>query len=95
LTKDIFVISIDSNHIAEAHQLINFFLEPQNAARAAATFFYPTTVEAEQFLNKEFLNNPIIYPPRTTLEKGEYFENLGAKENEYVRIFNLMKSRVD
>jgi len=92
LGTDIYVISVDSKHVAEAHQLINFFLEPQNAARAATTFFYPTTVEAEQLLSKEFLNNPVIYPPQSILKKGEHFRDLGAKENEYVRIFNLMKS---
>lgn len=90
---DMFVISVDSPHPDEAHQLINFLLEPRNAARAARTFYYPLTVDAEQFLDKEFLDNPVIYPPPEVLKKGEYFGDLGEKENEYMRIFSSMRSK--
>lgn len=88
---DNFVISIDSGHKEEAHQLINFLMEPKNAARAANMFIYPPAVKAEAFIDKEILNNPIIYPPREILQKGEFFNDLGADEDKYVEVFNLMK----
>lgn len=92
LTVDNFVISVDSEHIEEAYKFINFLLEPKNAARSSNTFFYPVTIEgADVFLNKENLDNSVIYPPQEVLKKGEFILDLGKAEGEYIRIFNLLK----
>ena len=93
LTVDNFTISDYSKNKDEAHQLINFFLEPQNAAKFSQMFSYVTTVQAESFLSKEFLNNSVIYPPQNLLQKGELLKDLGKYEEEYIRIFNLLKQR--
>ncbi|HRZ86266.1 MAG TPA: spermidine/putrescine ABC transporter substrate-binding protein [bacterium] len=90
---DTLVISVDSKNKEAAHQLINFLLEPRNAARAAATFSYPPVVEAGAFLEKEFLDNPVIYPPADVLGRGEFYKDIGKAENEYVRIFSMMKQK--
>ncbi len=88
---DNFVISANTRNKKEAHQLINWFLEPRNAARTANMFSYATAIEAEAFIYKENLNNPIIYPSEDLLRKGEFYIDLGKTEDEYVKIFNLLK----
>ena len=90
---DNFVISVDSRNREEAHQLINFLLEPRNAAQYATAFSYATTIDADAFIDKEVLSNPVIYPPQYLLQKGEIFSDLGEAESEYIRIFNLLKQR--
>lgn len=92
LTLDNLVISVDSKHKEEAHQLINFMLKPENVARNANMFFYPVTVEAEAFLHQEILINPVISPSQDVLQKSEYLMDIGEAEGEYLRIYNLLKS---
>ncbi|MGE0267322.1 MAG: PotD/PotF family extracellular solute-binding protein [Candidatus Omnitrophota bacterium] len=88
---DNLVISIDSPHREEAYQLINFLMKPENVARNSNMFFYPVTIEAEPYLNKEILENPVISPPKDVLQRGEYILDLGETEGEYLKIFHLLK----
>ncbi|MCX5694811.1 MAG: spermidine/putrescine ABC transporter substrate-binding protein PotD, partial [Candidatus Omnitrophica bacterium] len=55
------------------------------------TFSYPTAVEAEAFIDKENFNNPVIFPPKDVLLRGEFIQDLGESEEEYIMIFNLLK----
>ena len=86
---DNLVISVDSQHKEESHQLINFLLEPQNAAKWVTEFSYFTAVDADALIGKEILNNAIIYPAKEQLEKSEVFKEVG--EGEYMKIFNSLK----
>jgi spermidine/putrescine transport system substrate-binding protein len=93
ITVDFFVISVNCTKKEEAYKLINFFLEPENAARTASTFSYPTTVEAAAFIDKGDLSNPIIYPSQDVLQRGEFLVDVGEAENEYMKIFNSLKQK--
>ncbi len=93
LSVDNFVISSGTEKMAAAYQLINYFLEPRNAARSSVAFSYPSAVEAEAFIDKRLLDNPVVYPSREVLQRGEFFADLGETENEYIKIFNLLKQK--
>ncbi|MHB0945740.1 MAG: ABC transporter substrate-binding protein [Sedimentisphaerales bacterium] len=95
LTVDNFVISVDSRNKNEAHQFINFLMSPANAARSSTTFFYPTVIEADYLIGKELLKNPVAYPPVKIFRIGNFPEDIGSTESEYVRIFNLLKQKQD
>lgn len=88
---DVLSISIDSVHQDEAHKFINFLLEPKNAARTANLFFYPTTIEAENFLNAENKSNLARFFSEETLRKGEVIGDIGEAEAVYNKIFNFLK----
>lgn len=88
---DRITISIDSSRKEEAYKFINFMLEPRNAARTANMFFYPTTIEADVFLNEDNKNNFKKYFSAETLQKGEFAKDIGVSEIDYSRIFNFLK----
>lgn len=92
---DNLVISVDSEHMEEAYLLANFLMKPENVARNSNMFFYPVTIEAEPYLNKEILENPVVSPPQKVLQTGEYILDLGETEGEYLKIFNLLKRQDD
>ncbi len=71
--------------------MIDYFLEPQNAAKTANMFAYPTTVKADAFIEKGLLANPVIYPPQEVLQKGEYLLDVKEADGEYAQIFNMLK----
>lgn len=57
-----------------ARKFIDFLLEPKNAARLAQFVYYATPNRAaEKLLPKDFLADPVIYPPRSVLEKSESY----------------------
>jgi spermidine/putrescine transport system substrate-binding protein len=75
-----------------ARQFINFINEPQIAARLAQFVYYATPNQAaEKLLPKEFLENPIIYPPEEVIEKSEIYEPLSV---EAVKARNRIYFRV-
>jgi spermidine/putrescine transport system substrate-binding protein len=88
---DKITISIDSAHKDEAHKFINFLLEPKNAARTANMFAYPTTIEADVFLNEDNKDNFKKYFSEETLRKGEFVSDIGEAEAVYNKIFNFLK----
>ncbi len=74
---DYLAVLKSSKHKSLAMRFIDFLNEPRNAARLAQYLNYPTpNRSAEKLLPTSFLNNPIIYPPRKTLEKSEFHREL-------------------
>lgn len=90
---DNLVMSVDSKHKDEALQFIDFYLDPKNVARTANAMAYPITIEAESYLRKEILNDPVIFPPPEVIQKGEYILDIGETEGEYLRIFHALKQQ--
>lgn len=89
---DYICISSDSRDKESAYKFVNYLLRPDISARFTNSFFYPSSVEgAETYVDKKILENPIIYPPALLLNKGEACIDLEDIDNEYNRIFNLMK----
>jgi len=65
---DQLAIPADAKHVDEAHALINFLMRPEIAARNTNYLFFPNGNKAsQQFVSKEILNDPAIYPDEETL----------------------------
>lgn len=91
ITVDNYTVSVDSTRKEESFQFINFLIDPQNAAKTANLFRYPSTVQADAFIEKALLDNPLLNLSQDLLNKGEYIVDVNAADGEYARIFNLMK----
>jgi putrescine transport system substrate-binding protein len=67
---DQMAIPADAKHVAEAHEFINYIMKPEVAAKASNFVFYANGNKAsQQFLDKEVLEDPAIYPDEATLAK--------------------------
>jgi len=67
---DQMAIPADAPHTAEAHEFINYILRPEVAAKASNFVFYANGNKAsQQFVDKEILDDPAIYPDEATLGK--------------------------
>ena len=68
---------------------LNFINQPRWAAKNAEEMYFATpNKSAKKHLSKEHLNNPVIYPSKTLLQKSEMHTELTAKANRLrARIF--------
>jgi putrescine transport system substrate-binding protein len=67
---DQMAIPADAQHVAEAHEFINYIMKPEVAAKASNYVFYANGNKASQpLLDKEVLEDPAIYPDEATLAK--------------------------
>jgi len=65
-----------------AYEFLNFINTPENAKRLAEFVYYATPNKgAEKLLDKEFLNNPIIYPSAEALKRSETERELAPKNS--------------
>ena len=63
-------IPADAQHVAEAHEFINYMMRPEVAAKASNYVFYANGNKASQpMLDKDVLDDPAIYPDEATLAK--------------------------
>jgi spermidine/putrescine transport system substrate-binding protein len=76
-----------------AEMFINFLLRPEIGARLSERNYFASPNEAaEAYLEPEFLNNPIIYPPAEVTDKLQYLLALGETEAIYLRLWNEIKA---
>jgi putrescine transport system substrate-binding protein len=67
---DQMAIPADAPHVAEAHEFLNYILKPEVAAKATNYVYFANGNKASQeFIEKEILDNPSIYPDEATLQK--------------------------
>ncbi|RWN01178.1 MAG: polyamine ABC transporter substrate-binding protein [Mesorhizobium sp.] len=67
---DQMAIPADAQHVAEAHEFLNYMMKPEVIAKASNYVFYANGNKAsQQFINKEILEDPAIYPDEATLAK--------------------------
>ncbi|BCR03307.1 spermidine/putrescine ABC transporter substrate-binding protein [Desulfuromonas versatilis] len=73
-----------------AARFINFLHEPKNMARLAQYVHYaPPNRAAQSLLPKEFLDDPVVYPPQETIGKSEFYQQLPPRTvKERNRIFS-------
>lgn len=70
--EDDWAIAAGSRHVEEAHQFINFVLQPEVAEQEARYTGYATGNQAAyNLLDEATRNNPSIYPPGDVLNKLE------------------------
>ena len=67
---DVMAIPADAPHVAEAHEFINYMMKPEVIAKASNFTFYANGNKAsQQFINKDVLDDPAIYPTPEVLAK--------------------------
>ncbi|MCP4713560.1 MAG: spermidine/putrescine ABC transporter substrate-binding protein [Deltaproteobacteria bacterium] len=91
---DNYTISRYSKKTEEVYAFLNFILDPKIAARISNSQFYASpNRDAAPMIRKDIRSNPIIYPPKESLDRCEYLDDVGEMHNEYVRIYNLMQKK--
>ncbi|MCO6187080.1 polyamine ABC transporter substrate-binding protein [Rhizobium sp. L1K21] len=67
---DMMAIPKDAPHKEEAYAFLNYIMKPEVIAKASNYVFYANGNKASQeFIDKEVLDDPAIYPPPATMEK--------------------------
>jgi putrescine transport system substrate-binding protein len=67
---DMMAIPADAPHVAEAHEFINYMMRPDVIAKSSNFVFYANGNKASQkFVDKEILDDPVIYPPEDMMKK--------------------------
>ena len=67
---DQMAIPADAKHVEEAHIFLNYMMKPEVAAKASNYVFYSNGNKAsQQFIDKEIIGDPSIYPDEATLQK--------------------------
>ena len=85
--KDGFIIWVDNlaipktaPHKDAAHAFINFMLRPESGKITAIKMNFPiANLAAQKLLPPEIRDNPVIYPPREVLKRGQFPRDLGEK----------------
>jgi putrescine transport system substrate-binding protein len=67
---DQMAIPADAKNVDEAHEFLNYMMKPEAAAKATNYVYFPNGNKASQeFIEKEILDDPAIYPDEATLAK--------------------------
>ncbi len=93
LWVDFIAVFDSSPNQAQAFRLIDFLNRPDIAAQNAGYVHYATpNAAAEKLLGAEFLNDPILYPPKEVLDRSESYSDLstlGARQR--TRLFSSLR----
>ena len=67
---DLLAIPADSSNPKQAHEFINYLLDPQVIAKVSAAVGYANpNPAAKPFMDQELVNNPEVYPSQEVLDK--------------------------
>jgi putrescine transport system substrate-binding protein len=67
---DQLAIPADAPHVAEAYEFINYLMKPEVIAKSSDYVYYANGNKAsQQFINKDVLDDPNIYPTEEVLQK--------------------------
>lgn len=67
---DQMAIPADAPHVEEAHAFLNFIMKPEAVAKASNfTYFANGNKASQQFIEKDIINDPAIYPDEAMLQK--------------------------
>ena len=66
---DQMAIPADAPHVEEAHEFLNYIMKPEVVAKASNFVFYANgNLASQQFIDKEILEDPAVYPDEATLK---------------------------
>lgn len=81
---DVMAIPTDAPHPDNAHAFMNYILEPEVGAALSNYVQYGSPNRAAlPFIDRELVDNPLIYPPPEILSKLAFLRDLGETELEY------------
>jgi spermidine/putrescine transport system substrate-binding protein len=87
-------VTASSQKKATAEHFLNYLLDAEvGAAITNYTYYASPNEAAKQYINKEVLEDPRIYPPEETLAKLEWAESLGETIFVYDRLWTEIKSQ--
>jgi putrescine transport system substrate-binding protein len=67
---DQLAVPADAPHVAEAYEFINYLMKPEVIAKSSDYVYYANGNKAsQQFINKDVLDDPNIYPTEEVLQK--------------------------
>jgi putrescine transport system substrate-binding protein len=67
---DQLAVPADAPHVAEAYEFINYLMKPEVIAKSSNYVYYANGNKAsQQFVNKDVLDDPNIYPTEEVLQK--------------------------
>jgi spermidine/putrescine transport system substrate-binding protein len=90
---DSLVIPAGAQHVNEAHELINFFLEgASNAATVKLVLAAPANLDAFALLPKELQDDPLLFPAEQALERFEIVQDMGDFLPVWDRIWTEIKA---
>ncbi|MEM1399133.1 MAG: spermidine/putrescine ABC transporter substrate-binding protein [Pseudomonadota bacterium] len=82
--QDTFAIPSDAPNVGEAHEFINYILEPEVHAEIADFIYYALpNAAAKELMSPEYLDNPAIFPTDEILAKSESAKYLGEDINSF------------
>ena len=91
---DAMVIPAKAPNAADAHQFINFILEPQAGADLSNFNRYATPNKASlQFITPQDRKNQAIYPTPEEIAKMQYLEDIDRDTRLYDEVWMTVKSR--
>jgi spermidine/putrescine transport system substrate-binding protein len=82
---DSFCIPAKARHAAEAHELLNFLLDPEIGAELVNKVSYASgNTAARAGIRPEILNDPAIYPPDEVIKRCEVMADLGDETMDVI-----------
>ena len=91
---DVMVLPAQAPNPEAAHQFIDYLLDAQVGAQLSRyTRYASPNKAARQFLPKEDLENPVLYPPPEILSRLEYQREVGEQVRLYDEVWTEVKSR--
>ena len=83
--EDAIAIPTGAPHPNNAHEFINYLLEPEPAALIAQFIQYATpNREAKKHLTKDYLSNPAVFPPDRVIKVSEAAKYLGEDHQRLI-----------
>ncbi|MGO0062542.1 ABC transporter substrate-binding protein [Brevibacillus fluminis] len=93
LWMDNFVIPKGAKNKENAEAFMNFLLRPEISAEISKEIPYTNpNIKAQELLDDSIKKDPIIYPTKEDLQRGEYAGDVGDKISQLDRIWNELKS---
>ena len=82
---DAFCIPAKAKHTAEAHEFLNYLLDPKVGAQLVNSVNYASSnTAARAAINPKILNDPAIYPPDEVIKRCEVMEDVGDNTMELI-----------
>jgi spermidine/putrescine-binding protein len=86
-------VTKEAKHPNAAYAFINYYLNAKvGAAITNYTYYGSPNKAAEEYINKEILNNKSIYPDSKTMKKLEYIRNIGQATTIYNEAWTEIKN---
>lgn len=90
---DSLAIPAGAKNTDAAYQMIDFLLQPENAAKIATEIGYPTPVKgAYPLLPKAFMSDPNVFPPKDVIKNAQWQDSVGTASELYETYYQKLKT---